>query len=314
MPILATLAAIAALADMVLDRIAIRVLSESLSPQALTEMSLWSGLPRNLTVIAGSMALVTQTFTMMRGRWQIATGLRLGIAASSGVFIAAQVLLTLSPSERLAPPVVLLSTVVGALLASLCLAAAAQPGTSRRSLALLVVVGMATACPLLAWAVSAAGSWLGMPGLTRQWLRILRLGELAYLAAPLAFAALIFRPKADERWQTMAGIAAVVSAGIGGALIYAWRETDSSFAVLLYGAQHVEMWIENASAAYIAPCALAFGVATAGIVAKHPQTRWLGIAALLLACAGYAPRAPAPMVAAVLAATLLARTVRHNRT
>jgi hypothetical protein len=84
---------------------------------------------------------------------------------------------------------------------------------------------------------------------------------------------------------------------------------DNDYALLLYHAQRVTLFIDSWPRLYAVPIALALASSLAAVLATDPVRRQAAAGTLLLLSSGYAPHAPGRLLTLTLALLLIARAV-----
>ena len=307
-PLMGTVAALAAFIDLALNRLAIRSLGESFPRHVMLELSRLGELPQNFAAVAGIVAVTLALGAFLRSSRAMPVRLRLGIAAFAGIFLPTIVLATVLPPNRTSDHMVLFATGAGLILTTLINTAAIRNAAPT---GVRIASGAAAA--------AAALAFLGLLGsLVRpfaHWsfgLEILRAmragGEFAYFAVFVAALAGLaqspHRPRASR-----GGIAAAIlaSAAALAALVVCRSELGGELDTVLYGALRVELFLDGHNVVYVVLLALTVGAAIVPVINPVGIHRQLGVALLLWLSAGFAPRTPGRLLMFVLAATLLCR-------
>lgn len=306
-PTLALLSAAAAMLDLGVNKIAVRLVDTN--ARAIWLPLVQHGrLLRNLACLAGVLVLFVSLSSLVRvpspshAPWR-GVFARASLAAIAGLYTPSILVALFTPREHVPGLVVVLGLLGGnALVASL----GATSLSYRR-------VGPA-------WASMLAGltATLAMVGMLVASLRTIvpvvgtiglacRHGaELGWLLTPLP---LLFDRALHARLRAHRGhaaLAVVVALGVlvlGLALQQGWRDDSARIA---YGAFRVAMLTADRTWLYAVPVGLALGLAVAHLA--WPDRRQLGIALLFWVAAGLAPRTPSGTLYEVLAALLLARS------
>jgi hypothetical protein len=307
-PLLGHLAVAAALIDATINRVLLRALGPTLDREAGIAIGDAGGLPKNLTAVAGLVALAVALIAFVRIRSHAPLRRRVLLAGFSGVFLPTVFLATFLPEERTTQQVVLLGTGAANVLAVLVgLGAIRWPSPPALRLALSVVCSglFASFGAIVVAIVSPEAGW--EPGYDVA--RILRhLGEIAYLSAPAPLLAFLFvRPEPDRRRVLMMVVGSVAALAVFGAMLYGRTSLRGDFGVVLYGAQRLVLFIDSFPLAYALPIAVATGVGAAALASSTASDRQVGAGVLLLLAAGYAPKTPLTLLVMVLGVVLLSR-------
>ena len=308
-PLLGMLAAVAALADLAINRVALRTLGGTLTHDELLVLSQWGHLPRNLAAIAGLVALTLALLAVLRTPMHAPVRRRLSIAGFAGIFLPTTALATLLPAERTSDQIVLFAVGAANVLAVLLgLTAARRPAPwgIRAGTALISVSAFFAFVALLVSVVEPlAHTAFGLAA--NAVLR--RIGEVCFLIAPIAIGASLStrRPRTTRDKVALAvGIVTfLVAACVGW---WGLDELASDFGIVLYGAARVELFLESAPFLYVVVLAAALGIGARAVVASDPALRQAGTGLLLLVAGGYAARSPGRLLMTVLAIALIARS------
>jgi len=307
LPLLGWLALGAALLDAGTNRLGLRVLAANLPHATRVNLERWGGVPRNLAAVAGLVALAAGLLAFVRRRGHVSLPSRIGLAAFSGVLLPTLFLATVLPAARTTPPIVLLATGAADVMAILLAASVlGRPGpaclrlgmASFASAALLgfgaIVLGLASGLFNLSLGYSISGT-------------MAQLGEVAWLTVPICFGAALWPrgrgPAQRLRLAAAAGVAAFTLS------IFLWGQVSlrSHFADIFYGLTHLNLFLESAPMVYGPILAFGMGVVTLGLLSPLMADRQLGAGLLLVAAAGFTPRAPILLLYLSLGALLLAR-------
>lgn len=303
-PVLGLLAAVAALASLAVNGFLVQALAGAVPHPTLIQLDRWGDLPRNLAAIAGTIALGAALYGFLRYPRYAPIRRRLLLAGFAGIFIPTVALAAILPAERVPVDVIQFSMSAASILTVFFgLTGLRWPAPRSVRLAL----GLLTASVFLAfgWFVL---DWLDpLTGWGSIALVLRRAGEIAYLAVPLVAAGGTLPLLARER--RIGGLVAfgATTLVVLAAFIALRLTLRADFAIVLYGAQRVEILLDAAPLVYAFPLSVAFGVAAAALASRDGTFRQAGTALLLVVAGGYAPRAPAHLLMMVLGAALLSR-------
>lgn len=267
----------------------------------------------NLATISGMTAMATGLFVLMRDARWLGLQRRLSMAMFAGILLPTVAVATFLEPERTTTELVLFALGAAHVLSVMACTSAAR--LTRERSARLLTLAMATAAlgaltaqlfeliakqSLVAWheqgrAVAA------------------RVGELAYLLALLVSPFFVTPASDTGRDRIARGIGALVLALAAVAFHLYGGALSRDFAITLYNAQHVSLFVDSMAALYAIPIGAALAAGTAALVGSEPTRRQAGLALLLWLGSGFAPRAPDRLLTATLACLLLLRAVAARR-
>jgi hypothetical protein len=309
-PPLALLAALAALVDLAVNRVAVRVGAELVDPLVTLEWMRFGALPRNLAGIAGLFALLAALVGYLRMPGFAPFYLRLPVAGFAGILMPTLTLAVALPRERLPPHLVLFGMFAANVL--VCLLAAISFGYRNRFLKLGLALAAATALQALIVVTIASlramvlGGGFGGPIAlyARQG------GELTWLLVPLALAPAALPRDRSRRELVAWGIAGLSLLALVGLALAGQQALPPHYSTVLYGAFRVAALPEAATILYVLVVGVGLSAALAGMAAPDPWRRQLGAGMALWIAGGYAGRSPIQLLDAVLAILLLARVAQ----
>ncbi|MDH3653577.1 MAG: hypothetical protein OEN21_04865 [Myxococcales bacterium] len=306
-PPLAWMAGAAALADMILNRVLIRLGSDAWSPDALLRLDTWGGFARNLSVVSALVALGFCLASLSSTRSELPFSPRAGIASFGWLLVPIVTLMTFLPRAWTTPELVII--VAGLAHATILLfILAGMRWRSTRPVAVAMVLTLVAALSgVLSMVVNLVGErtfWEHTERLSNafRWS-----GELAYLAAPIAIGFAISIPWRELRGKT-AIVLSALAAGVVAAGMIIWKHAvGRDLPDLLYGALRLDFLPDRDFILYAIPLGVGAAVTVAAIMSKDAARRQLGAGLLMLLSAGYAPRTPSALLMTVLGVALLAR-------
>jgi hypothetical protein len=315
-PALAWMAAVAAVADLLINRILLRSWEASWSREALVQLDRWGAFASNLTVMSGLVALGFCLATLASRRSGLSLSGRIGLAMFGGAFIPVVMLMTTMPRATTRPELVLMVAGLAHALMFFLILAGLRWRSAPALISILVLLLTATFCGLISLLVTLVGTqafWAH----TEQLANALRwCGEIAYLLLPIPVAFASGIPLHQRRGKLALVLGALLAMGWAFAMLY-WRSSvGEDFATAVYGAFRLNFLPEDKVILYAVPLGAGWAVACAACLARAPERRLLGIALMLLLCAGYAPRTPTTLVISVLGIALVSRAalaVAHMR-
>ncbi len=307
LPPLAWMAGIAALADVLLNRVLVLLGIDVWSHGALVWLDGVGSFARNLSVVSALVALSFCLASLSARKSGIPFSARAGIASFGWVLIPIVTLMTFLPRAWTRPQlVIVVAGLAHALILLMILAGAHWRSTRPVSVALVLTLVAA-----LSGFLSTAVSLIGGP---RYWDHTERLsnsfrwsGELAYLAVPLAVAFALSIPWREARGRFTLVLSGIAAASVATGMLVWKRVVGPSLPDLLYGALRLDFLPDDHFVFYTLPLGLGAAVTVAAALSRDPVRRQIGAALLLLLSAGYAPRTPSALVVTVLGVALLAR-------
>ncbi|MBW1875483.1 MAG: hypothetical protein JRI98_08885 [Deltaproteobacteria bacterium] len=306
-PPLAWMAAFAALADLLINRVAIPLGVDAWSSGALARVDGAGGFARNLSVISALVALSFCLASISSPKSGLPFSARAGVASFGWVLIPIVTMMTFLPRAMTRVELVLALAGLAHALILLLILAGIHLRPTRAASAALVLTLVATFSGILSLMVSLVGErtyWEHAERLSNafRWS-----GELAYLAIPLAIGFAIAIP-----WRDARGKATLLVAGLAAGLVTggmaSWKHAvGRELPDLLYGAVRLDFLPDRDLILYAIPLSVGSAVTVAAMLSKDPVRRQLGAALLLLLSAGYTPRSPSTLIVTVLGVALLSR-------
>lgn len=306
-PPLAWMAGVAALADLVINRVLVPLGRNIWSHDAFARLDTWGGFARNLSVVSALVALSFCLASFSSAKSALPLSARAGIASLGWVLVPIVALMTFLPSGWTRVELVLaVAGLAHALILLLILAGIHWRSTRPTSAALVLtlVAAFSGIVSMLVSLVEPRTHWEHTERLSNafRWS-----GELAYLAVPLTIGLAISIP-----WREARGKAALALSGLAAGLVTAgmafWKHAvGQDLPDLLYGAVRLDFLPDDDFVLYAIPLGVGWAVTVAAMLSKESIQRQMGAALLLLLSAGYAPRTPSTLMMTVLGAALLAR-------
>jgi len=286
------MAAFAALADLLINRVAIPLGVDAWSSGALARVDGAGGFARNLSVISALVALSFCLASISSPKSGLPFSARAGVASFGWVLIPIVTMMTFLPRAMTRVELVLALAGLAHALILLLILAGIHLRPTRAASAALVLTLVATFSGILSLMVSLVGErtyWEHAERLSNafRWS-----GELAYLAIPLAIGFAIAIP-----WRDARGKATLLVAGLAAGLVTGG----------LYGAVRLDFLPDRDLILYAIPLSVGSAVTVAAMLSKDPIRRQMGAALLLLLSAGYTPRSPSTLIVTVLGVALLSR-------
>jgi hypothetical protein len=307
-PPLAWMAGLAALADLLINRILIKLGHRVWSNDALFELDRWGSFARNLSVVAALVAMGFCLGALSSRRSGLPLSARAGIAAFGWVLVPIVTLMTFLPAAWTSPQLVLVvAGLAHATMLLLILAGLHWKSTPGSVLALVLT--------LVASLSGVASMIVGMVGGRAFWEHTDRLsnafrwsGELAYLAIPLAIAFALAIPRGTARGKAALFFSTLTAAGVAVGMAFWHRAVGKELPTVVYAATRLELFPDSYAVLYAVPLGIGWAAMVAAAISRDPARRQMGAALLLLLSAGYAPRTPSALIVTVVGVALLARS------
>jgi hypothetical protein len=309
-PPLAWLAAIAALSAMALNQLILPALGDAGRHALVHNLDRWGTFATNLTAISGLIALAFGLLAFVRYSTVIGPWQRLLLGGFAGFFFLPTIAVAaLFERQRTTAQIVLFALAAAHVLGAIISMSAARAAPARYARAVaLCAAAMAifALCSQVLQLMSqmSLGVWQVE---TQQALQ--SVGEIDYLLLLCGSAPLLLPPSSDTRSRLARMAGFFVLAFVLGALYMAERILDNDYAVLLYHAQRVTVFIDSWPRLYSIPIALAVASSVSALLAADPVRRQAAIGVLLLLASGYAPHAPSRLLTLTLALVLIARAL-----
>lgn len=307
-PPLTWLTGIAALADLLINRVLIKLGHGTWSPESLGRLDLAGGFALNLSVVAGLVVLAFSLASFASRRSKLPLSARAGIAGFGWVLIPIVMLMTVLPLALTRRELVLVVAGLTHAVILLLVLAGLHWRSKPSLIASLILILVASLSGLASMSITLVGGrsfWAHTERLANafHWS-----GELAYLMAPLAVGFSLAIPWATKRGK-MAILASTLTAAAVAIGIAFWRRAvGAALPTMIYGALRLDLLPEAYAALYAIPLGIGWAVTGAAVLAKDPVRRQLGASLLLLLSAGYAPRTPGALVMTVVGVALMARS------
>ncbi|MGB9341352.1 MAG: hypothetical protein WCB63_19075 [Polyangiales bacterium] len=306
-PPLTWMAGVAALADLIINRVLILLGSDAWSTDTLVRLDTWGSFARNLSVVSALVALGFCLASLASPKTGLPFSARAGIASFGWVLIPIVTLMTFLPRAWTRPElVIVVAGLAHATILLLILAGMHRRSTRPVSVALVLTL-IASFSGIISMVVTLVGRrsyWEHTERLSNafRWS-----GEMAYLAVPIAIGFAISIP-----WRELRGKAtltlSVLAAAVVTVAMAMWRHAvGRDLPDLLYGALRLDFLPDRDFILYAIPLGVGAAVTVAAIMSKDSIRRQMGAALLLLLSSGYAPRTPSTLLMTVLGVALLAR-------
>lgn len=313
-PPLAWLSAVAALAATLLLRVAVPVLRDPAHRDLVLRLDRAGTFALNLATLAGLVALGASLPAWIRPNPMVDLHRRLLLAGCSGIVGASVIAAAIFERERTTGQLVIFAIAAAYMLVALLQASVARAARSWSGRAL------AWCATLMATALLCAES---LDVLMREHLD-LRLGqaligaravgEVAYLGLLVLIAGRMFPGDASSRGKAARLTALFLLPVLLGAFYLAQRAIGArDFALILYHAQRVRLWVDVWPLAYAVPVALALACAVAGMLSGDARRAQTAAAAVLIVASGHDPQALGRVLTATLGLVLCARTVASEQ-
>ena len=306
-PPLGWLAGLAALAELVVARVLVKMGHGLWPGEALLHVDRVGRFARNLSVLSALVALGFCLVALSSRRSGLPLSGRAGIAGFGWLLIPIVTLMTFLPLESTRVQLVLVLAALAHAQVLLLVLAGLHWRSTMPALAAQVLMLVAAFSGIVSMAISVIGGreyWANTERLSNafRWS-----GELAYLAVPVAIGFAVAIP-----WRTARGKATIASSvlaagSVATAMALLQRATGNDFPMVVYGALRLDLLPDAYALLYAIPLGIGAAVTVAAVLSKDPRRRQMGAALLLLLSAGYAPRTPGTLIIMVLGVALLAR-------
>jgi hypothetical protein len=306
-PPLAWMAGVATFADLLINRVLIRLGSDRWSEGQIVRLDTWGVFARNLSVISSLVALSFCLVAFSSRKSALPFSARASIAAFGWVLIPVVMSMTFLPLGRTGWEWVLVESGIAHSLILLLVLAGLHWRSTHSTSAALVLTLIAVLSGLLATVVTSVGGrtyWEHTERLSNafRWS-----GELAYLAVPLMLSVAVATPIREARGKLAIALAALTAGFVVAGIAFWKHAVGQDLPDLLYGALGLEFLPGKDFMFYSIPLGIGSAVTVAALVSKTPASRETGAALLLLLSAGYAPRTPSALITTVLGVALLVR-------
>jgi hypothetical protein len=302
------MAGVAALVDLLVNRVLVKLGDDAWSRDMLIELGRWGGFARNLSVISALVALAFCLVALSSRKSGLPLSARAAIFSSGWMLIpivASMTLLprALTPVER----VLVVAGVAHALTFLLILAGIHWRPTRATSAGLLLM--------LVASLSGVASTIVTLVGNRTYWEQTERLsnafrwsGELAYLSVPLALGFGVAISWSQTRGRAALALSALAAAAFAAGMVVWKQAVGPDLPTLLYGALRLDLLPDRYVVLYAIPLGIGWAVTVASTLSKDRARRQIGAALLVLLSSGYAPQTPSTLVTMVLGVALLSRT------
>jgi hypothetical protein len=308
-PPLAWLAACAAFLAMTINQLLVPGLGEALRRAPWLDLGGWGTFATNLTAISGLIALSFGLLAFIRYSTMIELRQRLLVGAFAGIFLPTIAAATLFETQRTTAQVVLFALGAAHVLGALVSMSAARAAPSRFARVVATCAATMAICVLLAQLLQIT-SQLHLSAWQAGAQRTLQSGgEVCYLLLLCSMAPLVLPVRADTRSRIARLVGVFVLPIVLGGLYLAESLLDNDYALLLYHAQRVTLFIDSWPRLYTVPIGLALASSVAAVLAKDPVRKQAAAGVLLLLSSGYAPHAPGRLLTTALALVLIARAL-----
>jgi hypothetical protein len=310
-PPLTWLAVVACLLAMVLNQLLLPALNDQSRRAMLRDLGRWGAFATNLAAISGTIALAFGLLAFVR--YSSVTNLRQRILLGwfgGFVFLPTLAIAVLLESQTTAQTVLFAFGAAQVLAITVSISAAR---TAQRMLPKTIAYLASAVCLFAVLAQTSSmlsridvRGWHVMAQLQRtfQWI-----GEVGYLLLLTSMSALLMPARRDSRARAGRLIGFFILPIVLGSLYLAERVLAHDYALLLYHAQRVSLFIDSWPRLYSAPLGLAIAGSIAAIVGGTPIDRQGAAGVLLLIGSGYAPHTPGRLLTWALAMVLIARSI-----
>lgn len=310
-PPLTWLAVVAGLGAMVINQLLLPALNDVNRRLMLRDLSHWGAFATNLAAISGGIAVGFGLLSFVR--YGSVTNLRQRLLlAGFGGFVFLPMLAMAVVLENHTTAQTVLFAFGAAQVLSITVSSSAARSAETRFPRLVACIAVMTALfALLAQVLLVSTqfefrSWRWQAQAQRA---LLALGEISYLLLLTGTAGLLLPKRTDarSRWARQAGF--FILPVVLGSLYIAERQLGNDYALLLYHAQRVSLFIDAWPRLYSVPIGIALAGCMAALIAKDTIAKQAAAGVLLLIGSGYAPHAPGRLLTWTLAFVLIARSI-----
>jgi hypothetical protein len=302
------MAGLAALADLVINRVLITFGHEAWSDETLLQLDRAGSFALNLSVVAGLVVLAFCLGSLASQRSGLPMTARASLASFGWVLIPIVTLMTFLPLALTRRELVMVVAGLSHAVIVLLVLAGLHWRSAPAMIATLILTLVASLSGLASTITNLIGERFLWPHAERLSNSFHWSGELAYLAVPLAVGFALAIP-----WGTVRGKIALVVSTLGAAAVavemaFLERAVGNELPTLIYGALKLDVMPDKYTILYAIPLGIGWAVTIAAALSKDAARRQLGAALLLLSSAGYAPRTPSTLILCVVGVALLTRT------
>ncbi len=309
-PPLSWLAAFAALAAMTLNQLLVPAMSESTRRVLLHQLDRWGAFATNLAAISGLIALAFGLLAFVRYSQVMTLRQRLLVGGFGAfVFLPTISVAVLFERQRTTAQIVLFALAASQVLSAIVSTSAARAaGNVYARVIALLATGMATFALLSQ--VLQLFSQVHLTAWQIQAQQVAQsIGEICYLLLLAGITPLLLPHQRDVR-SRVARLAGFFLLPIAlGSMYLAERVLQNDYALLLYHAQRVTLFIDSWPRLYAVPIGLALAGSISALLASDRSAKQAAAGVLLLIGSGYAPHAPGRLLTSTLALVLIARAI-----
>jgi len=302
------MAGFAAGAELLIDRVLIKLGHAAWSNEALLQLDRWGRFSRNLSVVAALVATAFCLAALSSRRSGLPLSARVGIAGFGWVLIPIVTLMTFTPLAWTSPQLVHVVAGLAHATILLLILAGLHWRSSPGMVAALVLTMVASLSGVASMIISIVGERVFWEHTDRLSNAFRWSGELAYLGIPLALAFALAIPSGTLRGKAALIASPLAASAMAIGMAFWRRAVGEELPTMVYGAARLELLPDAYAALYAIPLGMGCAVTVAAAMSEDPARRQMGGALLLLLSAGYAPRTPSALIVTVLAVALLARS------
>ena len=302
------MAAIAAVADLILNRLLVTLGHSAWSMETLRSLADAGRFALNLSVVAALVALGFALASLASRHSGLPMSARASLAGFGWVLIPIVTLMTFLPMALTRRELVLVVAGLSHAVILLLVLAALHWRSAPALIATMVLTLVGALSGLAAMSTTMLGERYFWPQTERLANAFHWSGELAYLAIPMAVAFALRVPVGTARGKLALGASALAAAAVAVGIALLSRAVGNDLATLVYGALKLDLFPDRLAILYAIPLGIGWAVTVAAALSKDSARRQLGVGLVLLLSSGYAPRTPGALVLTVLGVALLART------
>jgi hypothetical protein len=309
-PPLAWLAALAALSAMALNQVLVPALNGAGRRTMLRELDRFGAFAANLAAVSGLIAICFGLLAFVRYNTVISVRKRVFLGTFAAMFFLPTIALAvLFDRQRTTTQLVLLAIGGAHVLGAIVCTAAASAAPTRYARVMAWLGAAMAACALSSQLLQMLAQ-LELQVWQVQAQQVLQgIGEICYLGLLVGMTRLVLPMERDTRSRLARLLALFLLPVILGGLYLAERVLDNDYALLLYHAQRVTLFIDSWPRLYAVPIALAAAGSLAAWFGTDPIRRQAAAGVLLLLGSGYTPHAPGRLLTSALALVVIARAL-----
>lgn len=306
-PPLSWMVGFAALADLAINRILIKLGHSTWSNEALLRLDQSGSFVLNLSVVAALVVLAYCLGSLSSKRSGLPLSARAGVASFGWILVPIVALMTFLPLALTSPSLVLVVAGLAHAVILLLVLAGLHWRSTPAMIGALILTLVASLSGLASMIVNLVGGRYFWEHAERLANSLHWSGELAYLGIPLAVGFALEIPWGTTRGKLALFASTVAAAGIAIDMAFWQRAVGAELPTLIYGALRLDLFPDAYAVLYAIPLGIGWAITVAAALSKDPARRQMGAALMIMLSAGYAPRTPSALILTVAGVALLAR-------